>query len=84
MTDITVANKMVADAASIPEGVKRSELVFKEIICSEGLFCAGTLTNGKYAAAWANSVIVADTKESLLADYLNKHEGMLFSNGIKK
>lgn len=83
MIDVAKANEIVADASILPPNVKRSEIVFAEIMCCEGDFAAGKLASGKSAAVWKNSVEVEDTLDSL-KEKLNKHENTLLAYGIKK
>jgi len=82
--DVAEINRRVADIPNLPNGVKRSEIVFVEVFCCEGDFAAGQLASGKFAAIWTNSVEVEDTLGSLSKEKLNKHENTLLAYEIKK
>lgn len=79
------ANQLAIDCKAVnPPDTKRSEIVFKDILCSEKDFAAGVLANGKYAAIWSPAhVDIVDSKEELIG-ILNKHENTLLEFGVNR
>lgn len=71
------------DGKPIKEPYKRSEIVPKEVLCSEGEFAAFELESGKFAAIWTGHVDVAEDKDELVG-LLNKHEQALLAYGVNK